>query len=85
MVGIYPIGSLVVLNTNEMGLVFENNNNPDFMERPRILLISDSSGARIENIAVDLMEKTEEGDYKWSIEKILDPSKFNINLAEHLL
>ena len=85
MVGIYPIGSLVVLNTNEMGLVFENNNNPDFMDRPRILLISDSSGARIENIAVDLMEKTEEGDYKWSIEKILDPSKFNINLAEYLL
>ncbi len=85
MVGIYPIGSLVVLNTNEMGLVFENNNNPDFMDRPRILLISDSSGARIENIAVDLMEKNEEGDYKWSIEKILDPSKFNINLAEYLL
>jgi len=85
MVGIYPIGSLVVLNTNEMGLVFENNNNPDFMDRPRILLISDSSGARIENIAVDLMDKNEEGDYKWSIEKILDPSKFNINLAEYLL
>jgi len=85
MVGIYPIGSLVVLNTNEMGLVFENNNNPDFMDRPRILLISDSSGARIENIAVDLMEKTEEGNYKWSIEKVLDPSKFNINLAEYLL
>jgi putative nucleotidyltransferase with HDIG domain len=85
MVGIYPIGSLVVLNTNEMGLVFENNNNPDFMDRPRILLISDSSGARIENIAVNLMEKNEEGDYKWSIEKVLDPSKFNINLAEYLL
>jgi putative nucleotidyltransferase with HDIG domain len=85
MVGIYPIGSLVVLNTNEMGLVFENNNNPDFMDRPRILLISNSSGARIENIAVNLMEKNEEGDYKWSIEKVLDPSKFNINLAEYLL
>ena len=85
MVGIYPIGSLVVLNTNQMGLVFENNNNPEFMDRPRILLISDSSGARIENIAVDLMERNEKGGYKWSIEKILDPSKFNINLAEYLL
>ena len=85
MVGIYPIGSLVVLNTSEMGLIFENNNNTEFMDRPRILMISDSSGAKVESTAVDLMERNEEGDFKRSIVKVLDSSKYNINLAEHLL
>jgi HD-GYP domain-containing protein (c-di-GMP phosphodiesterase class II) len=87
MIGIYPIGSLVVLNTNEMGLVFENNTNPDLINRPRVLIISNSSGERIpdKNTAVDLTEKDENGDYKRSITKTLDPNQYGINLAEYLL
>lgn len=85
MVGVYPIGCLVVLNTKEMGLVFENNNNPEFINRPRILLISDGAGVKIESTVVDLMEKTETGEFKRSVQKVLDPSKYGINLAEYLL
>ncbi len=87
MIGIYPIGSLVVMNTNEMGLVFENNTNPDLINRPRVLIISDSSGERLpdKNTAVDLTEKDENGDYKRSITKTLDPNQYGINLAEYLL
>jgi HD-GYP domain-containing protein (c-di-GMP phosphodiesterase class II) len=85
LVGIYPIGSLVVLNTREMGLVFENNNNPEFIVRPRVLLISDRSGAKIEGTAVDLMEKDETGNYKRSISAVLDPHEYGISLAEYLL
>ena len=87
MIGVYPIGSLVVLNTNEMGLVFENNTNPDLINRPRVLIISNSSGERImdKNTAMDLTEKDEQGNYRRSIIKTLDPNLYGINLAEYLL
>jgi len=87
MIGIYPIGSLTVLNTNEMGLVFENNINPDLINRPRVLIISNSAGERLpdKNTAVDLTEKDEHGNYKRSIIKTLDPNQYGINLAEYLL
>ncbi len=84
MVGVYPVGSLVMLDTNELGLVFESNTNLDFINRPRVLIIVDSSGARAKNV-VDLMEKDKDGNYKRTIVKTLDPNQYKINLAEYLL
>ena len=84
MVGIYPIGSLVMLDTNELGLVFESNTNPEFSIRPRVMVVIDSNGEKI-NKTVDLMEKDNDGKYKRSIVKTLDPNQYKINLAEYLL
>ncbi len=84
MVGIYPLGSLVMLDTNELGLVFDSNTNPDFSDRPRLFILVDSSGKKTKNI-VDLMEKDKEGNFKRNIVKTLDPNQYKINLAEYLL
>jgi HD-GYP domain-containing protein (c-di-GMP phosphodiesterase class II) len=83
MIGVYPIGSLVKLSTNELGLVFENDTESLF--RPRVVLISDSSGNWIKGQVVDLREKNEKNDYISSITMTMDPKKYNINLAEYLL
>jgi HD-GYP domain-containing protein (c-di-GMP phosphodiesterase class II) len=83
MIGVYPIGSLVKLSTNELGLVFENDTESLF--RPRVVLISDSSGNWIKGQVVDLREKNEKNDYIRSITMTMDPKKYNINLAEYLL
>jgi HD-GYP domain-containing protein (c-di-GMP phosphodiesterase class II) len=84
MIGIYPLGSLVMLDTNEMGLVFESNPNQDFINRPRVLIIMDNKGEKTKN-TVDLMEKNSEGNFKRSILKTLDPNVYKINLTEYLL
>jgi HD-GYP domain-containing protein (c-di-GMP phosphodiesterase class II) len=83
MIGVYPIGSLVKLSTNELGLVFENDK--ESLLRPRVVLISDSSGNWIKGQVVDLMEKNEKNDYIRTITMTMDPKKYNINLAEYLL
>ncbi len=83
MVGVYPVGSLVLLDTKEMGLVYECN--PVYADRPRVMIIIDSSGKKIEGKVVDLSEKDEHGRYKRSIVKTLDPNKYRINLSEYLL
>jgi HD-GYP domain-containing protein (c-di-GMP phosphodiesterase class II) len=83
MVGIYPIGTIVMLNTKEVGLVYECN--AAFADRPRVLIIIDSQGKSVRGPVVDLSEKDEAGRYMRTIMKTLDPNKYKINLAEYLL
>ena len=83
MVGVFPIGTLVMLNTKELGLVCESNQ--VFPERPRVLIIIDEKGSRTKGHVVDLAEKNERDLYVRSILKTMDPNKYRINLAEYLL
>ncbi len=83
MVGVFPIGTLVLLDTKELGLVYESD--VVFADRPRVLIIIDSTGERVEGPVVNLTEKDETGKYLRSIVKTLDPNKYKINLAEYLL
>lgn len=83
MIGVLPIGSLVQLDTKEIGLVYGSN--AAFPDRPRVIIITDSSGNKIEGRAVDLSEKDDNGMYLRKIVKTIDPSKYGINLADYLL
>ncbi len=83
IVGVYPIGSLVLLDTQEMGLVYEGN--LIISERPRVLVIVNESGNNVDGYVVDLTEKDSSGRFLRTIAKTLDPKKYNISLAEHLL
>ncbi len=83
MVGVYPIGTLVMLDTRELGLVCESNQL--FPNRPRVMIIVNEAGNRIKGMIVDLTEKNEKDLHIRSIRKTLDPTKYNINLAEYLL
>ncbi len=83
MVGVFPIGTMVLLNTRELGLVYESNQL--FPDRPRVMIITDNRGNRAESRVVDLAEKDAEERYLRSIIKTMDPNKYKINLAEYLL
>jgi HD-GYP domain-containing protein (c-di-GMP phosphodiesterase class II) len=83
MVGNYPVGTGVMLDTRELGIVYGNN--MAFPDRPRVMVITDNQGNKCEGSVVDLAEKSDGGDYKRSINKVMDPHKFKINLAEYLL
>ncbi|MDA8214337.1 MAG: hypothetical protein M0Z64_03560, partial [Nitrospiraceae bacterium] len=81
MVGVFPVGTLVMLNTQELGIVCENN--PLFIDRPKVCIIADEKGTKSDYI-VDLSERTPDGRYARNIIKTLDSNKYRINLAEHL-
>jgi hypothetical protein len=85
IIGVYPIGTLVMLDTRELGLVFESNPNPEKIDRPKVIMITDPSGKRVTGKTLDLSEKMPDGRYKRSIIKALDPKKYTINLAEYFL
>ena len=83
MVGVFPIGTLVMLNTKELGLVYESNQL--FAARPRVMLIMDTHGNRIKGHVADLTEKDARDQYIRTIVRTMDPNKYKINLAEYLL
>ncbi|MEW6109433.1 MAG: HD-GYP domain-containing protein [Nitrospirota bacterium] len=83
MVGVYPIGTLVMLDSKELGLVYESNQL--FADRPRVMIITDSKGNKIKSRVLDLTEKNEQDKFIRSIIKTMDPNKYKINLAEYLL
>ena len=83
MIGVFPIGTLVLLDTKELGLVYGSNTT--FQDRPRVLVIIDSKGNRVKGDVVDLTEKESSGKYMRTIVKTMDPNKYRINLAEYML
>ena len=81
--GIYPIGSLVQLDDDELGIVSSSNPHSKLLDRPTVISIT-SEGTKGRNInLVDRDEKT--GGFKRSITRCLDPKKYNICVQEHFL
>jgi putative nucleotidyltransferase with HDIG domain len=86
MLGIFPLGTLVLLNSNEMGIVVQTSEDSELIDRPRVCLVYYSDGEYRKGEIVDLRE-VDEGtkDFKRTIVKTLDPNEYNINVAEYLM
>ncbi|MDP2856349.1 MAG: HD-GYP domain-containing protein [bacterium] len=86
MIGIFPLGTLVLLNTNEMGLVTQIQEDTELIDRPKVCLLSYSDGEYRKGKIIDLREIDEATkEYKWTIVKTLDPNEYNINVAEFFI
>ncbi len=85
MIGIFPIGTIVLLDTNEMGIVLQTQEDPDVIGRPKVCLLHYSDGEYRKGNIVDLREMDDENrTFKRSIVKTLDPNEYNLNVAEFL-
>jgi len=86
MIGIFPLGTLVLLNTNEMGIVIQIEEETELIDRPTVCLLYYSDGEYRKGKAVDLKEMDEgTNSFKRSIVKTLDPNEYNINVAEFVI
>ena len=88
-VGLYPVGTVVLLDTNEVAVVAAPPADMVTMARPRVRLVSDAKGNEIGNAPfVELTEYDEFGEpprYVRSIAKTVDRWKYGINVSRHLL
>ena len=86
MMGALPIGTLVLLNTSEIGIVYESNPDPRHLLRPKVKLISDQKGNKIDGEITDLTEiAPHTRQYKKYIIKSLDPGKYQIQVADYFV
>ncbi|MFQ5580865.1 MAG: HD-GYP domain-containing protein [Nitrospiria bacterium] len=82
-IGVYPIGTLVLLNTNEIGIVYSSNPNPEKSDRPKVKIILDASGKEVTENVVDLTEQDESESYLYEIMKVIDATKYKIDVAKY--
>ena len=86
MMGIYPIGSVVVMNSAEIGIVFDVNPDPLFVLRPKVKIIADPTGDRIDGEIVDLSDRDPAtGRYLRTISGSIDPQVYGIEVANYFL
>lgn len=86
MMGIYPVATLVLLDTGEMGVVVAPNPNPKALNRPLVRIIATPDGQRTaEGPIRDLTERDPAtGDYRRSIARSTDPARYGIKVSDHV-
>jgi HD-GYP domain-containing protein (c-di-GMP phosphodiesterase class II) len=86
LVGIYPVGTCVVLDTYEIGIVHAANPDADFLNRPVVRLLVNETGQPIPaRPLANLAERTSEGAFKRSIIKVTDPAKWGITPGDYFV
>ena len=86
LTGIYPVGTLVVLDTHEMGVVHSPNPSPEALSRPVVHLVSDAWGQVVDlGTLVDLTARDETGSYVRTIIKTADPSHHGIRVSDYFV
>ena len=79
-IGIYPVGSVVKLNTGAIGLVASSL--PGARLTPLVLLIRDGNGQPLHpRRMVNLEIAANRYGRNWSIEQVVDPNDYRINIA----
>jgi HD-GYP domain-containing protein (c-di-GMP phosphodiesterase class II) len=86
MMGQYPVGTLVLLNSGEIGLVTEANPYLSQLLQPKVKIIADENGNKIDGNIIDLVERDQHTDKpKRTIVKSLDPEKYDIQVSDYFL
>jgi len=76
--GIYPIGSLLLLNTDELAVIMENHPDTENWNAPKIKIIGTASGEEVDGPLIDLQKESEK-----SIVRTLDPEKYGIEVSKY--
>jgi hypothetical protein len=86
MLGVYPVGTLVELNTGEIGLVSENPEQSDGAHPLVTILIPADDQGYTRGETVDLSERETSGDrYKRSVSKTYNPALFGVQPSEFII
>lgn len=83
LIGIYPVGSLVLLDTQDFGVVYKSN--PQFPNRPCVISLACDEAGYPKKEMIDLAGTNDQGQYKTSIVKTLDPLKYHIDIGKYFI
>ncbi len=80
--GVFPIGSTVLVTTGELGVVVESNPDPDRAHQPKVKVVTDAKRSLTEPQLVDLSHHSQANR---AIVKCVDPEVFGINSAHYVV
>jgi HD-GYP domain-containing protein (c-di-GMP phosphodiesterase class II) len=80
LIGVYPLGTCVILDTFEVGIVASTVTEREFLNRPVVRIAIDANGGVVPppGIAVDLQERGGDGGFLRSIVKVTNPERYSL-------
>jgi HD-GYP domain-containing protein (c-di-GMP phosphodiesterase class II) len=81
--GLFPVGSLVRLTNGAVGVVVRNHE--ALLARPRVRIMLDSSDTPCTPFELDLAETHGDGEFRWDVERSMDPSELGIDMTSLIL
>ncbi|OGU02459.1 MAG: hypothetical protein A2W29_07525 [Gemmatimonadetes bacterium RBG_16_66_8] len=86
LLGVYPVGTCVILDTYEVGIVHAANSDVSLLARPSVRIVCTADGAVLRpGHVVDLSETAGDGNFKRTIIKVTDPAKYGINPSDYFV
>ncbi|MFQ5508319.1 MAG: HD-GYP domain-containing protein [Leptospirillia bacterium] len=85
-IGIFPVGTLLLLDSGELAVVVQTHDDPSLGDRPGVRLISDTKGKALDPpFDVGLDEKSPGGTYLRNVAKVVDPLAYGIDVSTYFL
>jgi HD-GYP domain-containing protein (c-di-GMP phosphodiesterase class II) len=86
LTGIYPVGTLVILDTFELGIVHAANPIVEMLSRPIVRVISDEQGNLMQpGTLTDLAEQSADGVFLRTIIKTENPERYGIRVGDYFI
>jgi len=87
LIGIYPVGTCVILDTFEVGIVAAPNPDAALLNRPLVRLVIGADGSAIPppGTPVNLAERDAGGGYMRSIVKVTNPTRYGLTVGDYFV
>jgi HD-GYP domain-containing protein (c-di-GMP phosphodiesterase class II) len=86
LTGIYPVGTLVILDTFELGIVHAINPIAEMLSRPIVRIIGDPQGNVLHpGELANLADLAENGSYRRTIIKTENPERYGIRIGDYFV
>ena len=86
LIGVYPVGTMIILDSYELAIVTAANPIPEAIHRPIVRIVSDPQGMVIyPGRVADLAEQDGAGNYLRSIIKVTNPDKYGIRVSDYFV
>ena len=87
LIGIYPVGTCVILDTFEVGIVAAPNPDAALLNRPLVRLVIGADGSAIPppGTLVNLAERDAGGGYMRSIVKVTNPTRYGLTVGDYFV
>jgi HD-GYP domain-containing protein (c-di-GMP phosphodiesterase class II) len=87
LLGVYPVGTCVILDTLEVAIVSQPNPDQQLLNRPRVRIAMDAAGGTLQppGIAADLTDRAADGSFARSIVKVTSPERYHLTVGDYFL
>jgi HD-GYP domain-containing protein (c-di-GMP phosphodiesterase class II) len=87
LLGIYPVGTCVILDTFEVALVAQANPDAAFLNRPLLKVVINQDGGVVPppGELIDLAERDAAGAFTRSIVKVTNPERYGVTVGDYFI